>query len=741
MLIGVPLLSVLTAFYLISRMDKRYKSVAQIATGFTTDDAVKLNDGPSNPFDINTNFNNIIESMNSVPVLSLVSFRLMLHDLESDQTFRQYNPDIGDGPLTDEEIIRSKVMFNDRLEKFKALNLFDQDDQLLYKILKGYSYDHESIAKSLKIQRLAASDFISIEFISEDPFLSALTVNTLCQEFIRYNKTLKTDRSSESLDFLENVVRTKKKILDQKTQAINDYKANNNVYNYDAETKSKIALITEYELKQQRESSELNSLELSLASVENTIQTKSASLGKLNQQEIVSVNERIINLKKKINDLNNEDAQANKARVNQLRDELQLETSRLEQVNTNKVNQEEVNRLEKDRDDLKLKIEIAKANLSNLDESITKLRTQVAGYSSKQANTADYEREVELASTEYINAQDKYTAAKNKSLVIGSSIRQILEGQPSYEPEATQTPLWLGLVGTGTFLLTLSVILVADYMDPRIRISPRLEKSTGMHNIGSVNVLSSKDFNMREIFSDRSTNREYETFSHFLRKIRYEIQSAEGKVFLITSSQVRVGKTFLIISLSYALSLVSKRVLIIDTNFRHNSLTKALLPQGRGAETRKLLKKALLFEEEEDELLLEANTASSNIDEDDDDLDIPKKGSSRGIIHKTRYNGVEIIGNVGGRDSPSEILAGKDFKEMIKRLSLQYDYVLMEGPALNNYSDSKELIEYADKIIPVFGADMPFSQMDKESVNYLRTTNGKLMGTVLNNVRRKHLKF
>ena len=102
------------------------------------------------------------------------------------------------------------------------MNLFDQGDQLLYKILKGYRYDHESLAKSLKIQRLAASDFISIEFVSEDPFLSALTVNTLCQEFIRYNKTLKTDRSSESLEFLENVVRTKKKILDQKTQALND---------------------------------------------------------------------------------------------------------------------------------------------------------------------------------------------------------------------------------------------------------------------------------------------------------------------------------------------------------------------------------------------------------------------------------------------------------------------------------------------------------------------------------------
>jgi len=741
-LICVPMVSVLLAFYFISKMDKKYKSTAQIATGFTTDDAVKLNDAPSNPFDINTNFNNIIESMNSVPVLTLVSYRLVLHDLESDQTFREFNSGKGDGSLTDDEITKSKTLFKERLDKFKTLNLFDPDDQLLYRVLKGYSYDHETLAKSLKIQRLAASDFISIEYTSEDPFLSALTVNALCQEFIRYNKTLKTDRSSESLEFLENMLLVKKKILDEKNRALNEYKVNNNVFNYDAETKSKIALITEYELKRERQSSELNSLELSLNAVEGTIQTKTSSLGKLNQQEIMAVNQRIIDLKNQINDLRNADAQANKARLNQLRDELQLEESRLEAVNTNKINQEDLKRLEKDRDDLKLKVEIAQANLTNLDESIKKLKSEVSGFSSKQANTSDFEREVTLASDEYMNAQDKYTAAKNKSLVIGSSIRQILEGQPSYEPELTQTPLWLGMVGVGSFLLSLMVIVMVDYMDHSIRVSSRLEKVTGLKNIGTVNILKSKDFNMREIFNDRSTNKEYETFSHFLRKLRYEIQSADGKVFLITSTQVKAGKTFLIISLSYALSLVSKKVLIIDTNFRHNSLTKALLPHGRGGENRKLLKKALLFEEEEDELLLEENKISNSGPEDDEALEnTPQRDKKGNIVNRTRFTGVDIIGNVGGRDSPSEIMAGRDFKEMIHNLSLQYDYVLMEGPALNDYSDSKELIDYADKVIPVFRADMALSQMDKESVKYLKSINGRLMGTVLNNVQLKNLTY
>src|SRR5688572_1768468 len=81
-LIIIPGIAVVCSVLFISKMDKQYKSSAQIATGFTTDESVKLGDGSNaNPFEINTNFINVIESMHSKVVLSLVSYRLVLHDL------------------------------------------------------------------------------------------------------------------------------------------------------------------------------------------------------------------------------------------------------------------------------------------------------------------------------------------------------------------------------------------------------------------------------------------------------------------------------------------------------------------------------------------------------------------------------------------------------------------------------------------------------------------------------------
>jgi hypothetical protein len=58
----------------------------------------------------------------------------------------------------------------------------------------------------------------------------------------------------------------------------------------------------------------------------------------------------------------------------------------------------------------------------------------------------------------------------------------------------------------------------------------------------------------------------------------------------------------------------------------------------------------------------------------------------------------------------------------------------MEGPALNQLADSKELINYADRVVAIFSSDAELKPIDKESIAYLNNLNGKLMGAVLNQV-------
>ena len=500
-LVGVPIIAVVCSYFLISEIGDRYRSTAQIATGFTTDDAVKLNEAPTTPYDVSTNFTNIIESMNSAPVLSLVSYRLVIHDLEHEKPFRSFDDSKEKDIIIDEKgLTKALALFKEKLKQTKTLNLYDAEDQQLFAILKGYGYDRETISKNLKIQRVENSDFISVDFLSENPFLSALTVNVVCQEFIRFNKSQKTDRSSESIDFLKTLVDDKKRILDEKTTILNQFRINNNVFTQDAETKNKVALITDYELNRDREANTINRLEFSLRKIESTIEVKSKALGKANQQETMLVNQRIVELRRQINELMSSSSESAKNRLPQLRDELSLETSRLEALSANAKAEQEFAQLEKERDNLKMDLQIANSNLSSIDQSLRKLKSDVAGSASKQVSTTDLDREVQLATTEYMGAQEKYNSAKNKSLVIGSSIRQILEGQPSYEPESSQASLIMALSGGGGFLLSLIGVLAFEFMDSNIRVASRLEQVTGLNNIGSVNFLREKDFNLAGSF-------------------------------------------------------------------------------------------------------------------------------------------------------------------------------------------------------------------------------------------------
>jgi succinoglycan biosynthesis transport protein ExoP len=736
-LVSIPTLTIICAVFFISSMDKKYKSTAQIATGFTTDDAVKLNDGSSNPFEISTNFTNIIESMNSVPVLSLVSYRLVLHDLEELIPFRAFNPSQESGfSISDDKLIWAKDEFRKRLNNFQALNSIDKDDRLLYEILKGYEYDHENLIEKLWIRRVSTSDFISVDFTSENALLSALTVNAVCEEFIRYNKALKIDRSSESIEFLESLMADKKRILEEKTSKLNQFKVSNNVFNYGAESESKISLIADYELNRDKENKNVNGLELSLASIESQIQ----SYGKVNQQEVVQVNQRIIDLRRRISDLNRQGSEENKAEINRLRDELQLEVSRLELIDKGQA-ADELKQLEKNRDQLKLELKIARSNLTSIEQSLRSMKYDVSGFATKEATLADLERDVKFASDDYVSVQDKYNTAKNKALVIGSSIRQTLKGQPSYEAEPSKAFLLLALAGIGSFTLCVLVLVGIEYMDFTIRILPRLEKLTGLKSMGSVNLVKTKAFNLKSIFLEKTKDQESELFVHFLRKLRYELQSSKNKVFLVTSTQVGAGKSFIIICLSYTLSLVNKKVLIIDTNFRHNSLTKLLLSKNGSV---KLLEKGSFGDEgklqKDNELNGKKSQDEFNFDEEaKDNQRFDSTDSDNSIIHRTEFNGVDIIGNIGGKDSPSEILAGRDFKEVIDNLVTKYDYILMEGPSLNEYSDTKELIDYVDKVITVFGAETTLNNLDKESIQFLKSIRGKFLGALLNRVQLKDL--
>jgi Mrp family chromosome partitioning ATPase len=169
-------------------------------------------------------------------------------------------------------------------------------------------------------------------------------------------------------------------------------------------------------------------------------------------------------------------------------------------------------------------------------------------------------------------------------------------------------------------------------------------------------------------------------------------------------------------ALAYSLSLARKRTLIIDTNLRHNSLTRLLT-------ARVNLKQSIEYYNKTVKQLTTGGDAQEHITQ------------SQGKLITNTYNEfVDVIGNKTSHLSPSEVIPGADFKVLLNWLKVRYDYILMEGSSLNDNSDSRELVGFADKVIPVFSADAVLNDEDRESLHFLRSLNGKLGCGIVNRV-------
>src|SRR5690242_8307294 len=70
------------AYFLTTNEKKYYRSTAQVSTGFTVSDEIQVGKSDFSFYEADTKFNNAIVTCTSPSVISLVSYNLILHDLE-----------------------------------------------------------------------------------------------------------------------------------------------------------------------------------------------------------------------------------------------------------------------------------------------------------------------------------------------------------------------------------------------------------------------------------------------------------------------------------------------------------------------------------------------------------------------------------------------------------------------------------------------------------------------------------
>jgi polysaccharide biosynthesis transport protein len=372
--------------------------------------------------------------------------------------------------------------------------------------------------------------------------------------------------------------------------------------------------------------------------------------------------------------------------------------------------------LQSQKTEVEIDIQSTSSFINSLQGKIASLKTAISSNGSNNAAVQSLKEDASLANKEYLEAQYNFNKASDLGGLSVVNFRLTVPGQPAPAPEPSRRMLIIALAAFAALFTTIAIIIFLTYLDSSVRTPLIFSKNVNLRLISLINYMNLRNKNIKEVIANTYTSTDSEeanrnnTFRESLRKLRYEVETSGKKVFLFTSTKKGQGKTTIIQALAFSMSLSKKRVLIIDTNFCNPDLTAQL-------EAEPILEK-IIPQNFDDKHLVE---------------EIRKHSKDLGI------GSIYAIGSAGGDYTPSEILPRENLLHHLQTLTSYFDYIFLEGPPLNDFSDSKELVQYVEGVIAVFSAQDVIKQIDRQSITFFKELNGKFSGSILNMVDLKNV--
>jgi Mrp family chromosome partitioning ATPase/uncharacterized protein involved in exopolysaccharide biosynthesis len=710
-ILGASFLTAAVALIFSFFLKDKYESQSQISTGYTIRQEIKLSDASFDIGEIDIKFNNAIENISSPKVLNLLSYKLMMHDLDFGNRFS--NVDTAEiskiKGLENLDIEAVKAILIDKYDNLTMLNGSIESEKKIIGLIEFFGYDLESLRKNLDVYRYQRSDYINIVYTSENPFLSEFVVNQLISEFQRYFEISTRERSIEAKHALDSIVNQREIDLKNKVALKSNYLRDSINASGSAAVNTKINKSSDYESIIADELSKIQSISYQIEQVERQIESVGTPE---TASAVVPSNKEYADLRRRYNELTNQYIRSGstdaslKSEIEQLQIRLKslASTAPATTKTDNSTRSTQLNALAKEKIELEAALRSSNARVEFYRSKLADMGVIVPQKGRKSTYRIDQlDKEIELSMMEYTSAKEKVNIVGGLVDPGQSNFKQTIYGQAALEPEPTKRLLLIAISFMSGLLLSSLVYILIAYFDQKIRTPTQFQRMTNLPLIGVINFIDLKASSLKEhiIQIERSKTSRTNNFREFLRKMRYEIESSGKKTIMFTSTEPNQGKTTLLQSLAFSLSLSKKRVLLIDTNFCNNDLSVL-------------------------------NAAKPTLELFSFDKVESDQNALKNLISPTGVENVDIIGCKGGDYTPNEILPKDHILNHLDYFLTMYDYILIEGAPLNGFTDAKELSQFVDGIVAIFSANAEIKSADKESIKYFRTIPEKFLGSVLN---------
>ncbi|MDZ4844318.1 MAG: polysaccharide biosynthesis tyrosine autokinase [Chitinophagales bacterium] len=340
--------------------------------------------------------------------------------------------------------------------------------------------------------------------------------------------------------------------------------------------------------------------------------------------------------------------------------------------------------------------------LESIDEQYYKYLGRLLVLPEEQAEYARLKSAYESMANYYQLLVDKQTDYKVAKAGMVSDYMVLSTAMPPQEPIGPKSSFLWTLAASAALLLGLILIVVRYMLHNTIISVETIQKNTKASMLGIVPTVFTDIPLSGIVVTQNPKSIITEAFRVIRNNLQFISNTPGPKTLAITSTISGEGKTFTSINLGAILSLLDKRVIILDVDMRRPRLSKIFNVDNTGGMSTILI-------------------GRDKVDE---------------CIRKTELKNFDFITSGPIPPNPAELILSERLNEMVDYLKTKYDYIIFDTPPLGLVTDGFEVIKNVDYPIYVFRAEYSsksfISNLDK-LINENKVMN---LSVVLNDVGR-----
>ena len=611
----------------------------------------------------------------------------------------------------------------------KSFPVLAKAGQSMGKIPKDLSLDdirtnktHLSVIQQLKTmvetEPQEGTNIIDIKVVSKDPYEAASNANRFASAYRDYNIQEKNKKTYETKTFIEEQLRMTSNNLKEAENELQSFKEGYALISMDAQTQNTLDKLYTVETAYEKIKTEKEEVAAQLRLLEDD---KKGSIRRSKELFFsTGPDSPLYTYKEKLSELF-------------LKRQTLLINFTAEHPQVREIDNQIRTVIYEAQKELKTLLRSLETRAKDYSDKLFQLREENKSLPEKALRLVRLQREVELQASLYSQLKEKY----QETLIQESSkVEEVSIVKPAVPPDKpSNIPPKLLVLGTGLVMgLIIGIVFafLAEIFDTSMGRIEDVEELLQVPVLGVIPFLESE-----EADKNRSKHREPERtrtrdlVTHYkpgsmgaeaFRALRTNLQflrlETKGKVFLITSAFVQEGKTVNAINLALIMAQAGNKVLLVDADLRKPLVHKYYgLPIGPG------LTDYVLGNYRWNEV---TNTIS--------DIMLGEFGIDD-ILKTPGMDTLHIVTAGTKPPNPSEILSSNRFRQFLKEVSKDYNFIFVDAPPVMPVADASDIATLADGVILVYMTGKIGRGVLKRVKTNLENVDAKLTGVILNKVR------